>query len=333
MTETGSVRVAVDAMGGDGGLVTTTTGVRLALEADASLEVQLVGAENLGAEIEKLPAAIRGRIELITASTVLPSDASPAHALRHGRGSSLYDSLELIKNDQADAVVSAGSTAALMVLSRQLLGMLPGIERPALMAAIPTLSRPVWMLDLGANVNVDARRLVEFAQLGDGAFRVLERRAPRIGLLNIGSEPGKGPDVIREAARLIDSEENLDYAGFVEADQVFAARVDLVVCDGFAGNVLLKSAEGATHLMFSAIKARLEGSLSGWMAKSRLRALHDMLEPARHNGAPMLGVRGTVIKSHGSACPRGFARAIALAATQVRGGLVAQLERQLWASY
>lgn len=333
MTETGSVRVAVDAMGGDGGLVTTTAGVHLALLADTSLEVLMVGPENSSAELEKLPTAIRQRIELVVAKSVLPADANPAHALRHGRGSSLYASLELIQCNQADAVVSAGSTAALMVLSRQLLGMLPGIERPALMAAIPTVSRPVWMLDLGANMNVDARRLLEFAQLGDGAFRVLENRPPRIGLLNIGSEPGKGPDVIREAARLIDAEKNLDYAGFVEADQVFAAQVDLVVCDGFAGNVLLKGAEGAIRLMFSAMKARFEGSLSGWMAGPRLRSLHDMLEPARHNGAPMLGVRGTVIKSHGGACPRGFAHAVALAATQVRGGLIGQLERQIWASY
>jgi phosphate acyltransferase len=333
VTETGSVRVAVDAMGGDGGLGTTIAGVELALQADTSLEVQLVGPESAAEALNSAPAAIRRRIELTVANSVLPADASPAHALRHGRGSSLYTALELIQKNQADAVVSAGSTAALMVLSRQLLGMLSGVERPALMAAIPTLSRPVWMLDLGANVNVDARRLLEFAQMGDGAFRVLEKRAPRIGLLNIGSEPGKGPDMIREAARLIDAEQNLAYAGFVEADQVFAARVDLVVCDGFAGNVLLKSAEGAIRLMFSAMTSRFEGSLSGWMARPRLRSLHDMLEPARHNGAPMLGVRGTVIKSHGSACPRGFAHAIALAAAQARGGLIEQLESQLWASY
>lgn len=333
MTEPGLVRVAVDAMGGDGGLRTTVAGVELALRADTSLEVQLVGPESLAADLDQLSGAIRQRIELTAASSALPTDASPAHALRHGHGSSLYGALELIQLKQADAVVSAGSTAALMVLSRQLLGMLPGIERPALMAAIPTASRPVWMLDLGANVNVDARRLLEFAQLGDGAFRVLEGRAPRIGLLNIGTEPSKGPDVIREAARLIDAEDNLDYAGFVEADQVFAAQVDLVVCDGFAGNILLKGAEGAIRLMFTAMRTRFEGSLSGWLARPRLRSLHDMLEPARHNGAPMLGVRGTVIKSHGSACPRGFAHAIGLAATQVRGGLIEQLERQLWASY
>lgn len=333
MTESGTVRIAVDAMGGDRGPDTTINGARLALEADAALMVELVGPESLADQLSELPTAVRRRMALTVAASALPSDAGPAQALRHGHGSSLFSALDLLQQGHVDAVVSSGSTSALMVLSRQLLGMLPGIERPALMAAIPALEKTVWMLDLGANVNVDARRLLEFAQLGDGAFRVLEGRAPRIGLLNIGSEPGKGPDVVREAARLIDAQAELDYAGFVEADQVFAARVDLVVCDGFAGNVLLKGAEGVIRLMFSGMKDRLEGSLGGWMSRSRLRSLHDMLEPARHNGAPMLGVRGTVIKSHGSACPRGFAHAMALAATQVRGGLIDRLERQLWASY
>jgi phosphate acyltransferase len=320
-------------MGGDGGLGIAVSGVRLALEADADLLIELVGLESAAIELAELPADIRQRIELTVAGTTLAADVSPAHALRHGRGSSLYTALELVQQGQADAVVSGGSTAALMALSRQLLGMLPGVERPALMAAIPGLARPVWMLDLGANVNVDARRLLEFAQLGDGAFRVLEGRAARIGLLNIGSEPGKGPDVIREAARLIDAESGLDYAGFVEADQVFAARVDLVVCDGFAGNVLLKGSEGAIRLMFSVLTETFGSSLAGWMARRRFRSVHDRLDPARHNGAPLLGVRGTVIKSHGGSCARGFARALQLAATQVRGGLIEQLEKQLWASY
>lgn len=332
MAESSRVRIAVDATGGDGGLTTTVAGVRRALEHDAAMHIDLVGPESAADLLKGLPESIRRRIALHAAGSVLPADASPAHALRHGQGSSLHGALDLLRQNSADAVVSSGSTAALMVLSRQLLGMLPGIERPALMAAIPTVDRPVWMLDLGANVNVDARRLLEFAQLGDGAFRVLEQRAPRIGLLNIGSEPGKGPDMIREAARLIDAQPGLNYAGFVEADQVFAASVDLVVCDGFAGNVLLKGAEGVIRLMFSALKTRLGGSLSGWIARPRLRSLHDMLDPARHNGAPMLGVRGTVIKSHGNACERGFAQALALAATQVRGGLVERLERQLWTS-
>jgi phosphate acyltransferase len=333
VTERKPVRVSIDAMGGDGAPETVLAGVELALQADPALQVILSGPESLSNPIASLSGAARSRVSTVFAESTLPADVNAARALRRGQGSSLWVALEQLQTDQADAMVSGGSTGALMALSRQMLGMLPGVERPALMGAIPTLSRPVWMLDLGANLQVDARRLLEFAQLGHVAYDVLEGRHPRIGLLNIGSEPGKGPDVIREAARLIESETTLDYQGFVEADQVFAAAVDLVVCDGFAGNILLKSAEGAVRLMFSALVENLQGSLAGWMARSRIRSLHDSLDPARHNGAPMLGVRGTVIKSHGGSCARGFARAVELAALQARRDLVGQLEHQLWASY
>ncbi len=321
-------------MGGDGGAETAFAAMASALAADPSLTLLAVGPE---AELERgsmrLPAEVAARLSLIAAETVLPNDMNAAAALRRGQGSSVWVALDLLAQGHADAVVSGGSTGALMALSRQMLGMLPGVERPALMAAIPSLVGPVWLLDLGANIQVDAPRLLEFAQLGHVAFQVVEKRAPRIGLLNIGSEPGKGPDVIREAARLIDAEAGLDYAGFVEADRVFAGEVDLVVCDGFAGNILLKSAEGAVRLLFRALSDELTGSLAGWLARPRLRRLHDRLDPSVHNGAPMLGVRGTVIKSHGSAHADGLAHALRLAALQARGDLVGRLERQLWSSY
>ena len=327
------VQVAVDAAGGDGGPETAFAGARQALDKDPLLKVTLVAPD---AEFERLrnwPRKLTARVVCRPASTILPADVNPARALRGGRGSTLWQALEQLVDGAADAVVSGGSTGALMVLSRHLLGTLPGVERPALMAAIPSMNRPVWMLDLGANLNVDARRLLEFGQLGNVAYRVIEGHSPRVGLLNIGSEPGKGPDLIRAAARLLETSDDIDFAGFVEADQVFENRVELVVCDGFSGNVLLKSAEGAVRLMFAELRARLRGSMCGWMARSRLRSLHDRLDPARHNGAPLLGVRGTVIKSHGGACPRGFARALELAAVEARCNLVAELESQLLASY
>jgi glycerol-3-phosphate acyltransferase PlsX len=240
--------------------------------------------------------------------------------------------LERVARGESSSLVSAGNTGALMALSRQVLGMLPGIERPVLMAALPSATHPVWALDLGANVGVDAQRLCEFAQLGNTTVRVLRDRAPRIGLLNIGHEPNKGPDVVREAARLIEGESGLDFHGFVEADQVFAGDVDLVVCDGFAGNVLLKSAEGMARLLFG----RLRREMAGWrgpLVRGPLRRMYDKLDPARHNGAPLLGVRGIVIKSHGGACEKGFASAIRLAALEARRNLVPELEEALWASY
>ncbi len=333
MTAEGRASVAVDAMSGDGGLETTLSAVRRALRADPGLQVDLVG------DVARLRDSLRpaglekdDRIRLVAAEQVLPMDAGPASALRQGRGSSMQVALERVADGRSASVVSAGNTGALMALSRQVLGMLPGIERPVLMAALPTAAGSVWALDLGANVGVNAHRLCEFAQLGSTAVRVLRDRSPRIGLLNIGHEPNKGPDVVREAARLIEAEAGLDFTGFVEADQVFAGEVDLVVCDGFAGNVLLKSAEGMVRLIFD----QLRGEMRGWrgaVVRGGLKRMYDKLDPARHNGAPLLGVRGIVIKSHGGACERGFASAIGLAALEARRNLIPELEEALWASY
>lgn len=334
MPEHKRLRIAVDAMGGDGGCDTVVAGAARALGNDDRLELTLVGAESeLDSAVARLDPHLRSRISLHAAESVLPMDVGTARALRHGHGSSMQMALELVAGGHAGAMVSGGNTGALMALSRQLMGMLPGIERPALMAAIPGADKPVWMLDLGANVGVDAHRLLEFARLGHISVRVLTGQIPRTGLLNIGHEPSKGPDVLREAARLIDAESGLDYIGFIEGDAVFAGAVDLLVCDGFAGNVLLKSAEGMARLLFEQMHRELDRGLSGWLARRGLKRLHDRLDPAMHNGAPLLGVRGTVIKSHGGACARGFAAAIALAALEARRNLIPELERQLWASY
>ena len=328
------LHVAVDAMGGDGGFQVAVDAATLALASDTDLELTLVGDEvKLRRALDSLDAGLQSRIHFSASESVLPVDVGTAHALRHGRGSSMQLALELVTEGRAKAAVSAGNTGALMALARQTMGMLPGIERPALMTAIPSARNPVWVLDLGANVGVDAHRLLEFARLGNFAVKVIEQRAPRIGLLNIGHEPSKGPDVVREAARLISAERSLDYAGFIEANEVFAGTVDLVVCDGFVGNVLLKGAEGLVKLLFEQVKSEIGHGPAAWFAGRRLRRLHDRLDPARHNGAPLLGVRGTVIKSHGGACARAFAAAIGLAALEARRNLIRELEQQLWASY
>lgn len=324
--------IAVDALGGDGALAAHLDACRIALAADPALRILVFGP---AARIEPVTTAWapseRARIEPRDVDLVLAADAGPAEALRHGRDSSMGQALQALAGEQADAVVSSGSTGALMVLARQLLGTWPGIDRPALMGSLPTLEGACWMLDLGANIHVDARRLHEFARLGRVAVRSLNHREPVIGLLNIGSEPGKGPDLVREAGRLMAADENLDYHGFVEADQVFGGVVDLVVCDGFSGNVLLKSAEGAVRLMFDQLGKRFAGSLCGWMARPRLRQLRDSLDPARHNGAALLGVRGVVIKSHGASSAAGVARAVELAAREAREGTTRAMEGQLWA--
>ncbi len=317
-------------MGGDGAPGVVFDAIDQVLAGNTSTAFRLIAP--LQAVGDDRRARWGRRVDVVDAESVLPPDSSVVAAIRRGRGSTLWNAIAEVEAGRADAVVAGGSTGALMALARHLLGMLPGVERPALLSALPTTDRAVWMLDLGANVNVDAPRLFEFAQLGSVAFQVLEGRLPRIGLLNIGTEPGKGPDVVRQAADLIQGDRTLNYTGFVEADQVFEGAVDLVVCDGFAGNILLKGAEGAVRLLFESLKDEFAGSLAGLLARPRLKRLHDSLDPARHNGAPMLGVRGTVIKSHGGACARGVARAIQLAELEVRQDLVNRLERQLWAS-
>ncbi|MFW5815363.1 MAG: phosphate acyltransferase [Wenzhouxiangella sp.] len=323
------LRVAVDALGGDGRLARNLAAIRFALEADAELQVLACGpAAEIAPIRDAWPQALRDRLVVCNAEVGLAADAGPGQALRRGRESSMGEALRSVVDHAADAVVSGGSTGALMVLARHLLGTWPGVDRPALMGALPTGRGSCWMLDMGANLQVDARRLHEFARLGRIAVSLLNGREPVIGLLNVGTEPGKGPDLVREAGRLISGDEDLDYGGFVEADQVFAGQVDLVVCDGFSGNILLKSAEGAVALMFEQMRNLLGGSLCGWLAKPRLSRLRDSLDPARHNGAALLGVRGVVIKSHGGASMEGVAHAIALAAREARGGLSQAMESQ-----
>lgn len=332
MSRSNSVTVGVDVLGGDGGVARNLEGCRLALQSDCSLHILAAGPEDVcRTALQRWPGMLAERLDLVPAEHALPADAGAAHALRRGKGSSMAIALRALSDGSVDAVVSSGSTAALMVLARQLLGMLPGIDRPALMAAVPTLHGSTWMLDLGANLHVDAERLCQFARLGHVALSALNASPPRTALLNIGSEPGKGPDAIREAGRALAADPKIDYHGFIEADQVFRGDVDLVVCDGFAGNVLLKSAEGAVRLMFAELKTRFAGSLCGLLARPKLKRLHDTLHPSRHNGAPLLGVRGTVIKSHGGASAEGLAHAIALAGLEARRGLGAAMEAQLWA--
>ncbi len=333
MDPLGRVRIALDAMGGDGGIQRNLEGCRQALQADAGLHLLLCGdAGALEELIAAWPLRLSQRTVVRASDSVLAADAGPATALREGRSSSMGAALQAVAEHAADAAVSAGGTGALMVLSRAMLGMLPGIERPALMAAIPTATGVTWMLDLGANIQVDASRLCEFARLGHVAVLTLTQARPRIALLNLGSEPGKGPDTIREAARILAMDAEIDFQGFIEADRVFDGAIDLVVCDGFAGNILLKSAEGAMRLMFREIRSLFANSWCGLMARSRLRRLNDRLDPARHNGAPLLGVKGTVIKSHGSASAAGQARAILLAALEARRDLSGAMAERLWAA-
>lgn len=327
-----TARLCVDAMGADFAPSLVVEAAALALRNDAALKIQIVGnPRTLDEPLGRLPADIRQRIERIACTGVVAMDSSPAEAVRHGRGSSMAVALERLAEGQADAVVSGGNTGALMALARTRPGMLPGIERPALMSAIPVAGGTAWVLDLGANINVDAERLTEFAILGSAAVEALLGRKPRVGLLNIGSEPNKGPDVVREALRRC-AESGLNLMGFIEGHDVFAGRADVVVCDGFAGNVLLKSAEGAISMLLSEVGTAASHWYTGPGLRKLDRRLRARFDPTVHNGASMLGINGIVLKSHAHASVTGLRHAIALAATEVRRRMLPQLERRLWAA-
>jgi len=328
----------VDTLGGDRGLEVTLEGSIMALEQEPGLRLRLVGpGDAIARRMESAGEVSGGRVSIIDASNSIPGDMTPSRALRQGGDSSLATTVRQVREGGADAAVSAGNTGALMAYSRHLLGMLPGVDRPALMSRLPARNGEVWLLDLGANIGVDARRLFEFALLGSAAVTAMQGgQMPRVGLLNVGSETSKGSDVVQEAARLI-SESDLDFAGFVEGHDVFSGSVDVVVCDGFVGNVLLKGAEGLAGLLLERLKTSLSGGLKtrlgARLVRDSLEGLLHSLDPAGHNGAPLLGVNGIVIKSHGAAGPTAFSNAILLAVRESRREMIGEIERQLWASY
>jgi len=326
----GATSVAVDAMGADFAPALAVAAVGRALAADPALWVRLSGSQAaLDGPVETLTPDQRARVEILACDEAIAMTATPGEALRRGRDTSMALALREVAGGRAEAAVSAGNTGALMALSRAVIGMLPGIERPALMTSFPVRGGVARVLDLGANIGVDAERLTEFAVLGSAAASALLGRAPRVALLNIGSEANKGPDVVREAARRC-RDRGIELAGFVEGHDVFAGRADVVVCDGFAGNVLLKSAEGAVSMLLEQVQARSGRWTAGPGLRGLARELRETFDPARHNGASLLGINGIVIKSHAHATTEGLAQAIALAATEVRRGMLPELERQLW---
>jgi len=324
--------ICVDAMGADFAPAYAVEAAALALGADDRLSLQVVGdSAALDPALSALPADISARIERVASKEYIEMAFSPAEALRHGRSSSMALALDRVAEGSADAVVSSGNTGALMALARYRLGTLPGIERPALMTELPVVGGSVWVLDLGANIGVDAERLTEFAVLGSAAVGALLKRQPRVGLLNIGSEPNKGPDVVREAARRC-AATDIDLIGFIEGHDVFAGAADVVVCDGFAGNVLLKSVEGVIAMLLGEIDKTASRIFAGPGLRGLRKRMQRDYDPACHNGASLLGISGIVIKSHAHASVEGIAHAIGVAALEVRRGMLPELERQLWAN-
>lgn len=326
------VTIALDAMGGDLGPEAVVPAALATLERDDSVTLTLVGLPAV-LEQAKRQAADRydSRLGFKTATEVVLMDESPADALRRKKDSSLRVALELVKSGEADACVSAGNTGALMATARYVLKTLPGIDRPAIISAVPGIERPTYMLDLGANVGCTPEHLLQFALMGSVvAEDMLDIARPRVGLLNIGLEDSKGDETVREAGELI-GKSGLNYVGFVEGDGIFHADVDVVVSDGFVGNVALKTMEGVARLISSFLKEEFRRtvlrSVQGLVAKSALEALRERLDPRRYNGASLVGLNGIVLKSHGSADQFAFENAVQAAIVEARKGVPVQIGR------
>jgi glycerol-3-phosphate acyltransferase PlsX len=296
--------LALDAHGGDFGAEVMVPAALDALVAEPRLQLLLAGIpDQLHPLLESIPADQRVRLRVVAAEHVLDPAARPVAVLRRGAGSSLSVALEQVASGAAQACVSAGATGAIMTLAAKHLGMLPGVHRPALMSSIPLADGMVGMLDLGANLGVTALQLQQFAVMGSVALAGNEG-LPSVGLLNVGHEDTKGLPELREAHEALLAGP-LNYQGFIEGHDIFAGKVDLVVCDGFTGNTVLKASEGLAAMLFGEIRNTLQGSwrsrLGAVLARPALAGMLERLDPAKHNGAPLLGLDGVVVKSHGRA--------------------------------
>jgi len=298
------------------------------------LHLVLVGqSELIESLIARHSGVDRARLRVEHADEVIGMSDQPAQALRGKPGSSMRISLELVRDGVAQACVSAGNTGALMALSRHVLKTLPGIDRPAMIAAVPTQAGVCHLLDLGANVDCSAEHLYQFAVMGSVAAEVLGTARPRVALLNVGTEDIKGNQQVKLAASLLQQAEGLNYIGFVEGDGLYRGEADVVVCDGFVGNVLLKSSEGLAVMIAGRIEALFNSSLAarmvGLLALPLLRRLRGELTPAKHNGASLVGLQGIVLKSHGAAGPEGFKSAIRRALREIEEDLPRRLQGRL----
>jgi glycerol-3-phosphate acyltransferase PlsX len=327
--------IALDAMGGDGAPEVVVDGANMAHERYPDVHFSFYGDEaRLQPLIGKFPA-------LVDCSSVhhtdvaVSSEDKPSQALRKARDSSMGLAIDAVRDGEAEGVVSAGNTGALMALSKIALRMLPGISRPAIATIVPNSRAECVMLDLGANIACDARNLVEFAIMGEVFSRsVLGLTKPTIGLLNVGEEDLKGHEYIRQAAAMLRGlSVPIEFHGFVEGDAVWSGAVDVVVTDGFTGNVALKTAEGIARMyagfLRKAFRSTLFSRIGYLFARGAIGRLRTRLDPRRYNGAMLLGLNGIVIKSHGGTDAFGFANAIGVAVDMIRGGFSDRIKEEM----
>jgi glycerol-3-phosphate acyltransferase PlsX len=332
-----STIISIDAMGGDHGPAVVIPGLALAAELLAGRGVRflVVGDETqIRTELAR-HAALGPLCEVRHADRVIAMDEKPAQALRRGKGTSLWGAVEALREGQAAACVSAGNTGALMAISKLILRMTGGLDRPAIVASWPTARGFTAVLDVGANVTSDAAQLVEFAIMGEAFHRAVHGAdRPSIGVLNVGSEDVKGHEEVREAHRLLrETGLGLNYHGFVEGNDIGKGTVDVVVTDGFTGNIALKTAEGTARFIGGAMREAFTSTwrnkLGALIAGPALAQLRARLDPSSVNGGPLLGLNGIVVKSHGGADARGFANAVKVAADLAQSRFSSEIEHNL----
>ncbi|MDR0578231.1 MAG: phosphate acyltransferase PlsX [Candidatus Accumulibacter sp.] len=326
-----TVTVAIDCMGGDHGPEVT---VRAALEfvrKQDDVRAILVGVDEKIRPL--LGGVVEPRLTLRHASEVVSMDESPALAIRAKKDSSMRVALDAVRNGEADACVSAGNTGALMAISRFVLKMLPGIDRPAICTVLPTMSGHVHVLDLGANVDCSPEHLLQFAIMGVSLVGAIEHRErPGVGLLNIGEEDIKGNDVVKRAAELL-KDSGLNFVGNVEGDGLYRGEADVVVCDGFVGNVALKASEGLAQMLAVSLRQEFDRNLltrlAALISRPVIGRFKRRFDPRRYNGAGLLGLCGIVVKSHGAADAFAFGHALDYAADAARTGVLESISRRI----
>jgi glycerol-3-phosphate acyltransferase PlsX len=321
-------------MGGDHGPRVTIPAALDLLKLDSKVKIILVGlTDAIEAELSANKAQVGSRLSIHHASELVLMDESPQSALKNKKDSSMRVAINLVKSGDASACVSAGNTGALMATARFVLKTLPGIDRPAIAGILPNKHGITYMMDLGANADCTPEHLLQFAIMGSVLVSCVEQKAhPTVGLLNIGSEDIKGNDVVKRTSELL-KESHLNFYGNVEGDDIYKGTTDLVVCDGFVGNVALKTSEGLAHLMGGFLKEEFKRNLltklMALISIPVLKAFKRRLDPRCYNGASFLGLRGIVVKSHGSADAFSFRHAISKAVEESRSGVLARITQQL----
>lgn len=334
LTSVSEITLAIDAMGGDHGPHVTIPAALEILRQDETINIVLVGLQDaIMIELKAQKATPSPRLRVHHASEVVLMDESPQSALKNKKDSSMRVAINLVKTGEAHACISAGNTGALMATARFVLKTLAGIDRPAIASVLPSEKGNTYMMDLGANADCTPDHLYQFAIMGAMLVSCVENKPnPSIGLLNIGSEEIKGNEVVKEAGELLRNS-HLNFYGNIEGDDIFKGTVDLVVCDGFVGNVALKTTEGLAHMMGKFLTLEFKRNwltkLMAFAALPVLKAFKRRLDPRRYNGASFLGLRGIVVKSHGGADSIAFQAAIHVAIEEARSGVLKRITEQL----